>query len=106
MQKQSRKLFLCEHQVIYSYYTIIILLYRARHIKPSSFLFQGALIGGITSLAGSLWLTFGSMMLKRSYPTFPPLSTDRCTMTNNLTYSNYKNTNSSSIKHFFDESPI
>src|SRR6218665_3786358 len=101
MQKQSRKLFLCEHQVIYSYSTIILYYNRARHIRPSSFLFQGALIGGITSLACSLWLTFGSMMLKRSYPTFPPLSTDRCTLTNNLTYSNYNDTNSNAIVHFF-----
>jgi len=69
-------------------------------------LFQGALIGGITSLAGSLWLTFGSIMMKQRHPTLPPLSTDRCTMTNNLTYSDYKNTNFSSINQFFDESPI
>src|SRR6218665_4119876 len=42
-------------------------------------------------------------MMKQRHPTLPPLSTDGCTMTNNLTYSNYKNTNFSSI---FDESPI
>jgi len=42
-------------------------------------------------------------MMKQRHPTLPPLSTDGCTMTNNLTYSDYKNTNFSSI---FDESPI
>src|SRR6218665_3253661 len=54
-----------------------------------------------------MWLTFGSIMMKHKHPTLPPLRTDRCMMTNNLTFPEYYNdTNSSSIFRYFDESPI
>jgi len=48
-------------------------------------------------------MSFGSMVMKKKHNTLPPLSTDGCTMTNNLTFHNYNGSDSSSIVDFLDE---
>jgi len=90
------------------HYIAVILAIETRCTgKEAYHLFQGALIGGITSAVGSCWLTIGSFtMTKIPHPILPSLSIDGCTQPNNLTFHNYDVTNSSSAYRFSDESPV